>query len=380
MADAPDHLLYLVQENKPEGQQMAAYFRQAVRTALGAPQAPHIPASNPVSMDRDNIKMLGQEDYMVSLKADGVRYFLVITMYKNQRLAGMVSRAGTVYIVMVNAQRRLYTDTHVFDGELCECRTDTTAYDYLAFDALMLKGCPIHDRPYKERLAQVRLMFGSGPLTAKMRRQNLQLITPEAPALDFMIKPAEPAERLRGFVKRETPRFRTDGFIFTPCNRPLWRGRDVHTLKLKEKNTIDVRLVVESQDLKEARIYILRDTRDVSIRDALADEFDEVYIDSAATGIGQASDIFQSILRGSRVYDSIFMQDQSINFDEIVEVDCRIEGHNKRRLRLTFSRLRQDKDSPNEVTTVQKTLGSIRDDIKLDEACCILEKRASGKR
>lgn len=373
MAAAPAHLLYPTKRAD-----LAEHCRQAVRLAMGAPHVPHIPVSNPVSMDRRNMAYLGQEEYMVALKADGVRYLLVLTHFDGMHVAAMVDRAGAVYTVHAQGAATLFLRGCVFDGELCECRTDKTAFDFLVFDALVVRGTPFRDQAYRTRIAEVRALFARRPLTMDDRRHlGASAIVPASPALNFMVKGTESASRLRGFRARADVRYRTDGFIFTPAGRGVRRGRDERLLKWKEDNPIDVRLVVQGSCTSGARLFLDRHGVDVPIEEALDGQFNHIVLDVATSAN------FASILQGAAVYARIFRASGVVDFDKVVEMGCDIlpalgapagsEDADRPDLRLTFRRLRPDKRCPNEVDTVQRTLHTIRDNITFPDLCALVE-------
>jgi len=343
----------------PRDPAVSEHFRQRVRAAMGAPHVPHIPVCNPVSLDRANMSLLQSHEYMVAFKADGVRQLLVLTCFRGDRMAGMVDRAGNVLLTIVRATADLYERGCVFDGELCQCTVDAAAYDYLVFDAVEVCGRAVRSDPYSVRLGHVRNAFMAEPMpVAERLRLPQRFIVPLGELCNFLVKETEPAHNLRGMAMRAQPRYRCDGFIFTPVTAALAPGRDKRVLKWKEKNPIDVRLVVPGCDMTRARLFVDNRGEDIELCTALEAHFQtvELQIDSRQ---------FRSLLSGALTYNEIFHGGRPDVFSCVIEVDCTIADAST--LLLRFMRMRRDKDGANEIDTVLGTLGTIRDNICFDE-------------
>jgi hypothetical protein len=367
---AHHHLLYPTNDHA-----LADHCRNATRRALQAPNAPHIPVSNPVTLDATNVSILLNAPYVVAHKADGVRYLLVLTQHQNRNVAAMVDRAGAVFTLLVQAPVELFRKGCVFDGELCNCMTDQTAFDYYVFDTLSVRGESIVHYPYRNRLLAAMSLFPQRPLMRQERRgMTVSFIQPVSPALTFMMKETAEASNLRGFVRRANIRYRTDGFVFTATQLPLHRGRDEHLFKWKEHHPIDVRLVITHGNLDSARMYLVDQSgADVNIGDALRGLFRNVYLNT------QTSPELGGIIAGAAVYNRIFHTTCPVNFDKVVEMSCEIVAvpeTDDSELRLTFCRLRPDKDSANDITTVIRTIHTIRNSLSFTELCEMLEQRS----
>lgn len=53
-----------------------------------APPGTSFPGAQPVSLDRDNLQLIGKNDYLVSWKADGTRYMLLALGARGMYLVG----------------------------------------------------------------------------------------------------------------------------------------------------------------------------------------------------------------------------------------------------------------------------------------------------
>jgi hypothetical protein len=344
------------------------WVRQIVNRAYGVPpHVSHMPVDHPVSLDRRNLQVLGTEPYVATFKADGTRYLLVLCMYRLRPLACFVDRVGAVYSLHVRAPAVHFHKGSVFDGELCACLTGEHTYDYLVFNALIDQGAELRRLPYHTRLDHVRRNFAADPMTTAERGRFQAVVLATWAGLHLRYKETDSAQNLRSMQRSVVPRYRCDGFVFTAADAPTTPGRDERMLKYKTDNPIDVRLVVSP------------------------DGWREVFIDNTGQHMDLAELIpytlhndeqFQLIVTGAQAYNRA-LRTGSAGFDHVIEVDCRIQqtpGQGEA-LELRFLRIRTDKDGANNVTTVARTLQSIRDNIALEEVFDVVGRvTATGPR
>jgi hypothetical protein len=326
---------------------------QLTKQAFNVPETvPHVPVDNPVSLDRSNIALLRQQDYMVAFKADGIRYLLVLTMYKNRPLAAFVNRAGQVYSLYVTAHASHFQHGSVFDGELCSCNTGNNAQDFLVFNALVDQGTALHDQSYHTRLQHIRDNFSAQPLSTKERERNILYICPMALTLNFVYKEYDFAYNMRAMHHNITPRYKTDGFVFTPIHAPVISGRNDQLLKWKNDNPIDVQLCVTETSMD---LLVDNDGTQILLQSVVAQP---VHMDNTNNVY------FNDIIAGYNIFHQLFKTGPCV-FDSVIEVDCRFQPQHA--LQLRFVRLRPDKDGPNNVGTVLRTLQTIQDNIQQEE-------------
>ena len=145
------------------------------------------PTMQPVSMHQRELEDLvtRQDDYLASLKADGVRYMLLLTKraptrhtggggHNNNNDAGdlleyvalMFDRAMAVFEVSVWAPVPFFELGCLFDGELVEAIAPSgelqKGLTYLAFDTLVFRGEMMHQVDYENRLRIVESVFDVG--------------------------------------------------------------------------------------------------------------------------------------------------------------------------------------------------------------------------
>lgn len=323
---------------------------QLTKHAFNVPETvPHVPVDNPVSLDRRNLPLLRQTDYMVAFKADGIRYLLVLTMYKNRPLAAFVNRAGQVYSLYISAHASHFQHGSVFDGELCACNTGNNAQDFLVFNALVNQGTQLHDQPYHTRLQHVTSNFATHPLSPKERERNVAYICPLALTLNFVAKEYDFAYNMRAMHHNITPRYKFDGFVFTPIHAPVISGRNDQLLKWKSDNPIDIQLLVHDS---ECQMLVDNDGTQVPLAQVVPGP---VVLDTS-------SPLLHDIIGGYRIFHQLFKTGPPV-FNMVVEVDCLLAQG----LQLRFLRLRPDKDGPNNVSTILRTIQTIQDNIQQEE-------------
>lgn len=353
----------------------AEHVRTLVREAFISARASHIPVDNPVSMDAHNIELLCEDPYAVAYKADGVRYLLVLCMYNRRPLACFVDRAGKVYSLYVKARPAHFEHGTVLDGELCHVTTGRVAQDFLVFNCLRFQGQSLARTTYLRRLTHVRRCVSAEPIQGSERAKYDEVILAGDYRLHIVQKEVGDATQLRNMLHTRPPRYSTDGFVFTPLLRHVVPGRDDHLLKWKNDNPLDV-LVTQWQAGEACRV----DVDDAGDYRLLSEALDvSVHLDAADAA-------FAAILRGAAVSARLLgTPPTEPGFSFVVEVDCRLArpadnaGAAPTELRLRYLRLRPDKDGPNNVETVRRTLTTIEDNVQLQDIYNVLERAQQAR-
>lgn len=307
---------------------------------------PHVPVDNPVSLDREGLRRLQQENYIVAYKADGTRYLLVLTLYQGRPLAALVDRAGKTFSLHVQTQWSHFQRNSVFDGELCSI--DNQNQHFLVFNALMDQGLQLLDLPYPQRLQYVQTNFPAHPLSAEEKRSTTSYIVPLAPHLHFVTKEWDFARNMRAMLRNVTPRYVTDGFVLTPVDQPVVSGRNPALFKWKHTHPIDVRVVVQN---KAMQIQVDDHGTPVALKTILP------HIEFVPT------DDWNTLYAGWLLYDQILSTPTCV-FNQVVEMKC---VPSRQGFLLEYMRLRPDKEGPNNIQTIKKTLQSIHDAITQEE-------------
>lgn len=325
-------------------------IRVAARAfGVANPTNTRVPFDNPVSLDRTNMRRLTAEDYIAAFKADGYRYALVLCRFRGNEVACMVDRAANVFELCVHAAAPHFHNVSVFDGELCPC-TVGGSYDYVVFNCLMDKGAVLHGAPYTTRLEHVRDNFSPGPVAASERPKFRMYVYADSPRLNLMVKEHDAARNLRAMAHNITPRYRYDGIVFTPAGAPVRAGQNEALLKYKIENPIDA-LGVQPAGVG-GPLALLVDDGGVNVPI-------EPMLDLPVAF--QTTDKFEEVLRDAAAYHGVF----GGRFEYVMELGCTVDARG--RLVLQYARMRPDKDGPNNINTIRRTVQTIRDNIQAEE-------------
>jgi hypothetical protein len=306
----------------------------------------HHPASLPVAVNRSNIESLG-DDFVVSVKADGTRQFVVI----QDGLLLLVDR--------LNLVRRVYTEKLdikplcVADAELIEITP--SKFIIVLFDLLVFNGHRIIKYTYVQRHKWLSNMLAVFPvnnadidtvLPAPINGRILPTVRLNKD-VTLTIKPIFHVHDLAPLMTHiDKFGYGYDGLVFTRNSSPIKPFRDTNILKWKSiRNiTIDLLLFLDSE---LNRPYVARwpilgiNRRFLSSQGTM---------DACTMGTGPnpsllfftrlTSDV--PILHG-KVYECAWYDDH---------------WH--------VMHLRDDKDRPNNIVTIVSTIGSIQDEVTLD--------------
>ncbi|CAD5124441.1 DgyrCDS12724 [Dimorphilus gyrociliatus] len=210
--------------------------------------------AQPVSMDRQNISLLGEKRYKVSWKADGVRYLMYI---KGKEQIFMFDRDNTVFKVNnLTFPRRKFPEDSVFDtlvdGELVVDQHEGQKIPrFLIYDIVQFESKPVGrcDFGRREICIQRELI---GPRTVAMEERR---IIRESEPFGIRIKEFHDITYAERFFREEFTKavaHETDGLIFQPFEWVYKGGRTHLILKWKppELNSVDflLKIVVEKRE------------------------------------------------------------------------------------------------------------------------------------
>lgn len=206
------------------------------------------PGSQPVSMDVSNLEFLKQKPYLVSWKADGTRYLILIDG-KDQIF--MVDRDNAVFHVpSLEFPRRKdlnsYITNTLADGEMILDKVDGKDVPrFLIYDILMFEGIEVGRTDFHRRLYCIEKEL-IGPRTLKMQQG---LMNRSTQPFSVRLKPfwdITTSEKILdgGFASQVS--HEVDGLIFQPVPDPYMCGRCKDVLKWKPPslNSVDFRLKI----------------------------------------------------------------------------------------------------------------------------------------
>ena len=302
----------------------------------------HFPGSHPISLERKNLPFLKKKegDFLVSLKSDGVRYILYMTLRPNTEtpVCFLIDRSKNMYEIEVWAPEDYYKGT-IIDGELLwnlSCDNTTT---FLAFDVVKYKGIMCTKNSYSERLKILEQIILEEQCDTK---EEVESIIEEKDKIVSMnnlynmklkAKMFTPLNMLyKLWEDRNTTCYRHDGLIFTKNMDEYKHGSAKNSVfKWKPYYSIDV-------IVKTGLIY--------------ANSKDSEDLVKCETILGR----------------NLVLLENKINFknSDVLECDVRKEGNS---FYLFPMRVRLDKKFPNTIQTIESSCTGLLDNVTIDELC-----------
>ncbi|KAK7091176.1 mRNA-capping enzyme-like [Littorina saxatilis] len=289
------------------------------------------PGSQPVSMDIQNLEFLKQKPYMVSWKADGTRYIMLIDG-KDQ--VYMIDRDNAVFHVPgLEFPKRKDLNAHIqdtlVDGEMILDKVDEKDVPrFLVYDIIKFEGQEVGKTDFHRRLLCIDKEI-VGPRNAKMQQGLLDRSTQ---AFSVRLKPfwdVTTSQKLLDGEFASQVSHEVDGLIFQPVPDPYLCGRCKATLKWKppDLNSVDFRLKIR----KEKQLGMLPETKGYLFVGSYDPPFSEI-----------------------KVTKELRELDNKI-------IECSWDGKGWK-----FMRQRTDKSFPNGYATAMGVCGSIRNPVTKD--------------
>ncbi|CAH2104976.1 unnamed protein product [Euphydryas editha] len=215
------------------------------------------PGSQPVSMDQNNIKLLYEKPYMVSWKADGVRYMMLID---GEDEVYMLDRDNCVFKVhnlhfLHNKTNKPLKDT-LLDGEMVvDIVQGVRKTRYLCYDIIRFENMNVG----KEWFYPVRLKCIENEII-KPRERAIEsgMINKDKESFRIGLKQFWDVTMTRHLLEEKFARTLThepDGLIFQPSLEPYVAGPCPSVLKWKpsDMNSIDFKLKI----VKDTRLGMI---------------------------------------------------------------------------------------------------------------------------
>ena len=283
-------------------------------------------------------------DSVASFKADGTRFYMVLTVHDGRNIACLVDRYGEVWTIEVDASVDMFAMGmgSVFDGEWCKYLSASSHALFLVFNTLMDRGLPFFDRPYRSRLAAVTRNFPQTVLTTIESKQSLGFVQSRNPSLHILSKPYFPASEMSQQARVGSTMFPSDGFVITPLGSRMTTGRNYNLLKHKTIQTVDLLSVCDAAD-----VHLFAMDQGVVVP---ATSVISCYLPDDPE--------LQKVIRGHILYHHLVNPDTpASSFEHIVEYLMYPE-HDTGSVRLRYMRIRTDKDRANDIVTVRGTVDS----------------------
>lgn len=210
------------------------------------------PGSQPVSMDVDNITLLHEKPYMVSWKADGTRYMMLIQadgeMYFIDRDNSVFQVVGLAFPHPRDVSRCL-RDT-LLDGEMVIDKAEGKEYPrYLAYDVVMYDGRDVSELPFHPDRYNIIEREVMGGRHRALREGRLRK---EREPFSVRLKQFWDVTQTASLLSEKFAKqlgHKPDGLIFQPVDDPYCPGTSQKVLKWKPQsmNSVDFRLKIVTE-------------------------------------------------------------------------------------------------------------------------------------
>lgn len=325
------------------------------------------PWPQPVSLQRADLARLHDQadSYRVAVKADGQRFLLMLTMRDGEPVALMFDAALRPYEVSIWGPSELFALGTVVDGELV--RKPTGGLVYLAFDVVVLAGRRVEELAYPVRLELLRerLDLPDGVVLDEKSAESLVaagkfLVMDHDCDLRLCVKPAVPlTEVAQLWSARHELGYSEDGLVFTHIIGGKRLGKQTDMFKWKKDHTVDVciercrkrpRCNGESMGMWEASTR--SGTRAMPLCDKVRPQL-TVYPKGRPAFRTTCEVTPNHVIEASGFQRGV--------------VECSMRLSDEGIIVLTPVRMRPDKVFPNQVSTIQNTLGNVLDNVSIDD-------------
>ena len=212
---------------------------------------------NPVSLSRTMLdkELTPDVPHVVGLKSDGVRYILYLCLREDgSPVALMIDRAQNMYEVEVMASEDHFQKETIFEGELVWHQPQEVSLVFLVFDAVMIKGESMTNRPFMQRMEMVeRYTRPSEELTSLVGdMEELEARVAETDAIVILHFHPSIVVKPKRFVAlqhtesvwqgRAEAQHRVDGLVIHRCDAPYRNGTATRSIyKWKHAHSIDLK-------------------------------------------------------------------------------------------------------------------------------------------
>ena len=328
----------------------------------------HFPGSHPVPVNSDNVKKIKNDEFVVALKTDGIRYLLFLTVqpHSENPIALMIDRTLLMYEICVWANYDFFQYGTLFDGELAWNILDgfsNNTLSYCVFDVIAVSGKRMTMQPFSERLQVIHdslfrawKPMNNEELETYVQDENKIVCQHRDPySIIFHPKPCFPqSQTLEIWEGRFASQQRADGLLFTSRHSPMAFGRTESMLKWKEHNTIDIALSKQDEIyqvwLDSKKIPKAQGKRKVQKKEIIINrnKFEDL-VDNVIVQIEENSTLMDKIGSKSSVFE------------------CSVTSFIDNVLKLFPIRHRFDKAETNSASTILSTI--TMNQVSIDDIC-----------
>lgn len=209
------------------------------------------PGAQPVSMDRQNIKLIHTKPYKVSWKADGTRYMLLIHQKNEIYFFDRDNSCFKVNRVTFPLDKDLtkHVKNTLLDGEMViDIVNGVKVPRFLVYDMIRYENEDISKKSFEDRLNAVK-RFIIGPRYEAMKRGIINRNEEPFSVRNKDFWHVTQAANLLGPKFAKQLSHEPDGLIFQPKHEPYVGGRCDDILKWKpaDQNSVDFQLKISEE-------------------------------------------------------------------------------------------------------------------------------------
>lgn len=298
-------------------------------------------APNPVSLESKDVVTLASNEYVVGEKSDGVRYIMVCSHWEMPQnkspYAVLLDRNMTIYEIKIKAEESIFRGT-VLDGEIVTTNDNTLLY--LVFDLVCDRGISCIHMDFVER--QKRLYELLNPMGPKLLSNEdsscIQITQKNFTPLDTLLEKGLEADPQR-YINHKS-----DGWILVPVRCGIKTLRHTTMFKFKQEHTIDVQII-----RTERHQYGV-----------------SYWVDGNPT-VGPFADPHNQNMKIELILAEDWLKTiqelGGLNVNGIYECNLEERANQPHMVFLHLIRLRTDKNTPNDLFTISKTIVNYREKI-----------------
>lgn len=314
--------------NGPFGQpitnkQFINYLTKTINYNYNLRQHNVFPAPQPVSIEKKDFEKLSKYEYNVSLKLDGTRFLLLFLKDKNNKKHNiLINRALKFYDIVIEAENKIYDGT-LFDGELIFINN---SWKFIVYDALQSCGNKINTQNYTNRLFEAKSAIES------------YIYNKDTSTIELELKTFYKFSSFEQFVTEQYLKSDiSDGLIFMPEHLTAKGGTQYSMLKWKppEKHTFDF-LIIENNEGFIAQVFHLNKLENFA-------------------------KIYKNTEQGSKFIEETKKLE---SYTDKCIVECSFDKENNNFKPIL---VRTDKNHPNSLRTIERTLFNINENITIDD-------------